>query len=358
MVSGSLCWVSVLLNSSEKMSGKGHLLSYFSLWVHYWHYCGDWFTGKSSRSTGWITAFSWLELFSSFSGNGKRTTSMCSWWWSRSMRPRTLRASRRHGFNPSRNRVFPISSQLEITSARFSRSRSGISRISVCGSGPHWSTWFSLVLSSEDSILWRKYLMNKEFFFAIISTVIYLMGAIPYWKDLIIWRTIPHIFTYVLWWILVGFNLFILIENREYYSSIPAWLMFASLTFWCFFGILRFQKILVNWFDWMCLGLWILLIGYWCVSRNSLNTVILTLILDCIAFLPTFKKWWIQPWTETVIMYFMSSIGQLATLLSLSWFDRIENALFWGYLFFANLIFFFMVILRRYYLKWWKSIFE
>ncbi len=47
----------------------------------------------------------------------------------------------------------------------------------------------------------------------------------------------------------------------------------------------------------------------------------------------------------------MSSLSQTFTLLSLSGLENFENMVFWGYLLFANLIFFFMVATRRYYLK-------
>ena len=200
--------------------------------------------------------------------------------------------------------------------------------------------------------------MSKELIFALISTLIYLIGAVPFWQDVLRWRTTPHLLTYALWWILVAFNVFVLVKNREFYALIPSWLMFVSLSIATIYAIFVWKKIVINWFDWICGTLGILLILYWIYSRNILNTVLLTLIIDLIAFLPTFKKWYLAPWTESILIYAMSAVGQVATLLSLSGFQNIENMLFWWYLFFANLTFFFMVALRRYHLRWWKSIFE
>lgn len=76
-----------------------------------------------------------------------------------------------------------------------------------------------------------------------------------------------------------------------------------------------------------------------------------------IAFLPTFKKGWIQPWTETILLYFMGSINQIFTFLAIA-SPNAETSIFWLYLFFANLIFFFMVFSRRWYLQGWASIFK
>jgi hypothetical protein len=160
--------------------------------------------------------------------------------------------------------------------------------------------------------------MEKELVFALIGTGIYLIGAIPYWNDVLKWRTTPHIFTYIIWWILVGFNVFVIWKNHEYYTLIPNWLMLISLTCATLFWLKWMKFVSINWFDYTCLGLWFGLILYWLVSWNVLSTVVLTAIIDVVAFLPTFKKWWLQPWTESIFIYFMSAVGQIFTLLSLS----------------------------------------
>ncbi len=200
--------------------------------------------------------------------------------------------------------------------------------------------------------------MENALLFGIISTGIGLIGIISLWRDILKWRTIPHFFSHFVWLVLVGFNLFVLISNREFIAMVPAIFMTTSLFFCCIFWFWWLRRISINWFDYLCLILSILLILYWIFSWNTLNAVILTVIIDLIAFLPTFKKWWIQPWTETTLVYFMSSLGQIFTLLSLSGFENLENMIFWFYLFFANLIFTCMVLYRRYSLKWWKSVFE
>ena len=200
--------------------------------------------------------------------------------------------------------------------------------------------------------------MSSELLFAGISTFIYLIGIIPYWRDVIHWRTLPHPFTTGVWAIIVGFNAYVLFLDGEYYSLIPSIIMTLSLIiFWVGYWIVAFKKILINWFDYLCFIFAVLLILYWFVSWNILNTIILTLIIDFIAFLPVFKKWWLQPWTETVFAYFMAGINQIFTLFALS-SPNLETSLFWIYLLISNIIFCIVVLYRRYSLKGWKSIFE
>jgi len=199
--------------------------------------------------------------------------------------------------------------------------------------------------------------MEKELLFALISTIIYMVGAIPYWKDVINGRTIPHVFSAWVWLILVWINVHVLWKNEEYYSLIPSVIMFFSLIFWTIFGIFLIKKVQINWFDYGCLVISLLMLLYYFTSNNILYTVIFTAIIDFLAFLPTFKKWWLQPWTESILIYILAWVNQIFTLMALTSLDW-ENTIFWWYIFFANLAFFFMVAFRRWYLKGWNSIFE
>ncbi len=200
--------------------------------------------------------------------------------------------------------------------------------------------------------------MEKETLFAIISIIIYLVGIIPYWRDVIIGRTYPHPFSTGVWSILVWFNTYVLYMSGEYLAFLPSLVMtFSLIFFWVGYGIKQFRKIHINWFDYLCLWLSGILILYWFLSGNILNTVILTMIIDFVAFLPVFKKWYLHPWTETIWATLLAGVNQIFTLLAIT-SPNPETTLFWGYLFFANLLFFFMVFFRRWYLRWWHSIFE
>ena len=200
--------------------------------------------------------------------------------------------------------------------------------------------------------------MHNEIIYSGISTLIYLIGIIPYWRDVIKGRTYPHPFTTGVWTVIVGFNSYILFISWEYYSFVPSILMTISLVvFWIGFWSYYFKKISINWFDYFCLFLAVGLLLYWYFSKDVLNTVILTMIIDFIAFLPVFKKWWLQPWTETVFAYFMSWVNQIFTLLALS-SPNLETSIFWIYMLISNCIFVILVLYRRWSLKWWKAIFE
>ena len=200
--------------------------------------------------------------------------------------------------------------------------------------------------------------MEKELLFALISTIIYLSGSFFYWKDTLRGRTIPHIFSNIIGLILVGFNFYVLLMKWEYYSLIPLFPLIFSI---CFFGIgygfLGFRKIHMNWFDYFCFALAISMLLYWYVSRNILNTVIFTCIIDVITFLPVIKKSWLLPWTETSIAWF-TGILNMGFLYLAQTDATLETSLYWLTYVIVNALIVWVIIGRRFYLKGWESIFK
>jgi hypothetical protein len=113
----------------------------------------------------------------------------------------------------------------------------------------------------------------------------------------------------------------------------------------------------MNWFDGLCLSLAIGTIIYFLITRNTLHTVISTVLIDALAFLPTWKKGWLSPWTETAWNYFIGGMAQLFVILSLEVIN-IENSLYWGFVLVVDILFVVLLLSRRYYLKGYNSIFD
>lgn len=199
--------------------------------------------------------------------------------------------------------------------------------------------------------------MEKELIFALISTIFVIVGILPLWRDIIRWRTTPHPFTTGVWLILVGINIVVLLMNQEYYGLIPSSVVFITLLWETIYWFLWIKKIQLNWFDWACVVLSIWALVYFAVTRNSINTVIMTMLIDVIAALPTIKKSWLQPWTETAWNYLIWWSGILFIIFALN-APNLETSLYWWSIIVTNTVIVLILASRRYYLKWWKSIFE
>ena len=199
--------------------------------------------------------------------------------------------------------------------------------------------------------------MHNELLFSLISTTILIIGITPLWRDIIRWRTIPHPFTVGVWLILVSINIYILYQNAQYIAMIMPIVLWVSLIWETIVGFIRMKNISINWFDYLCLALSFLCILYLIIFKNLYYTAIFTAIIDFIAILPTFKKSWIQPWTETAWKFFMHSIAQLFIIFSMTT-PNTETMIFWIYIFVIDIALVIFILFRRYFLRWWKSIFE
>ncbi len=199
--------------------------------------------------------------------------------------------------------------------------------------------------------------MEKELFFALISIFFYIIWTVPYFRDVLRWRTLPHPFSYFVWFILTGFNTLVLLWQKEYISLIPALLNTLSNIIFTMYGIKSFRKIQINYFDYIFLVWALLLLPFYFYTQNVFLTVILSIGIDFLGFLSTLKKWWNQPWSETLFTFLVIGLSQLLILFT-QWTVILESSAFWIYVFFVNIIFISIVGFRRYYLKGWKSIFE
>ncbi len=199
--------------------------------------------------------------------------------------------------------------------------------------------------------------MEKELLFSLISTTILIIGITPLWRDIIRWLTIPHPFTVWVWLILVSINIYILFENQQYIAMIAPIVLWICLAWETTVGIRKIWKISINWFDYLCIFLSFSCVLYLILFKNLENTAIFTAVIDFIALLPTFKKSWLQPWTETAWSFFIGWFSQLFTILALD-APNIETMIFWWYILVMDLLLTFFILIRRWYLRWWNSIFE
>jgi hypothetical protein len=58
--------------------------------------------------------------------------------------------------------------------------------------------------------------MEKELLFAIISTIIYIAAIIPYLRDVLSWKTLPHPYSQLVWTIVFFISTFVLLYKKEY----------------------------------------------------------------------------------------------------------------------------------------------
>jgi hypothetical protein len=185
---------------------------------------------------------------------------------------------------------------------------------------------------------------DYKFVFGIISLLTGL-AFIPYIKDVIQRKTEPHMYTWLIWTILQSIGSYAAFSAGGGYGSWP--LIFgAFLCFVVFLLSINYGTKNVSKFDLYCLVAAIITLLSYLLLDNALLAVIMVSIIDFVGFLPTFRKGFEEPYTETVSTFMLSAFGNLTGLIALqnySW----EAVLYMGSLLFTNSTFSAMILYRR-----------
>jgi hypothetical protein len=187
--------------------------------------------------------------------------------------------------------------------------------------------------------------MDFKLFFGIISVILEIICFFTYVKDIFARKTSPHMYTWLLWTILQSVGIAAMFKGGAYLGVLG--LTVGSL--FCFFiFILSFKYGTKNItrFDTFCLFGAIIIILVWLLQHNALLSVILVTVVDVIAFLPTYRKGYAEPKSETVSTFLLSAASQAFSLLALASYS-LTTTLYLSDLVITNGAFALILIFRR-----------
>lgn len=178
----------------------------------------------------------------------------------------------------------------------------------------------------------------------IAAVVLTFVSYVPYIRDIIKGKTKPHAFTWLIWSILTLVSFAAQISDN---AGPGAYMNLATL-FLCgyiFFVALKYKSNIVK-SDYISFVLALLTIPLWIFSKNPAYSVLLIVMIDIFAFIPTIRKSFINPSTETSETYLLNSFKHVLSLSALSRYTLV-TALYSSYLVIVNLLFAIMLIIRR-----------
>ena len=142
----------------------------------------------------------------------------------------------------------------------------------------------------------------------IVASIIGGLSFIPYFRDIFLNKTKPHMYTWLIWSLLQGTSVFIMLFSGAGIGVLP--FVVGTILCGCIF-ILSFKYGTKNitLFDTICLiGALVALIFY-IFLHNPVLSIILVCLIDFIGFIPTFRKSYIEPETETASTYIISAFS-------------------------------------------------
>jgi hypothetical protein len=152
--------------------------------------------------------------------------------------------------------------------------------------------------------------------FAIIASLLAIVGNIPYLRDVIKNKIEPHPYTWFVWTIVSAVTFFGQISKGAGIGALPtaAAEIFTVIIF--FLSIKNGFKHIIR-TDTYFMIFALLGIIPWIISRDPTISVITVVCIDLIAFIPTIRKTWKHPHLETPILYGSNVLRHILALISL-----------------------------------------
>lgn len=178
-----------------------------------------------------------------------------------------------------------------------------------------------------------------------IAVFLTFVAYVPYYRDILNGKTHPHVYSWSLWGLLTVLLVALQIKG----GAGPATWVTAAAGLLCLgvvvLSLKNGQKNITK-SDTVVAILSLLAIGFWLIANQPILSIILVIIADILAFIPTVRKSWSKPYTETLSLYVTNTIRfflalaavQTYTFLSSSWI------VVWAL---ANALFSIMLVFRR-----------
>ena len=191
--------------------------------------------------------------------------------------------------------------------------------------------------------------MNTTSILVVLSSVVMIAGMVPYIRDVVKGKTKPRIISWFIWTCLTGISFFASIFEKQYPTAIL--MLFSMLS--------TLSVVILGWkdrqsgvlkLDIVCLIGTIIGAILWAIFNSPSIAVIAMICIDFIGGIPTQVHCWKKPYEETKLMFIMSGVSALLTLLAIQeW--KITAFAFPLFLFVINIEYVFVITFRKLYLK-------
>lgn len=151
---------------------------------------------------------------------------------------------------------------------------------------------------------------------AIIAAALAIVGNVPYLRDIIKKRVQPHPYTWLVWTIVSCVVFFGQVAKGAGIGAIPT-AASEIFTIIIFFFSLQYGFKNVRKIDTLFLAIALLGLIPWMLTHDPTISVIIAVSIDFVAFIPTIRKTWLRPETETPTLYGMNVLRHILMLFSL-----------------------------------------
>lgn len=191
--------------------------------------------------------------------------------------------------------------------------------------------------------------MNFAHWLVVLSAIISIAGASVYIRDTLQGKSKPNRVTWGMWGLspLIGVGA-ALSANADIWTTVRIFLAgFLPLLVFIasFFNPKSYWKL--TFFDFLCGACSVLALVVWGITSSPIFAILIAATGDGFATLPTLKKAWAHPETETGVTYIAGFVSVLLIIPSIPVWN-IENSAFQIYLLIANALLLLVVYRKRF----------
>ena len=187
--------------------------------------------------------------------------------------------------------------------------------------------------------------INTKIIFAIISSLVGVVSYFPYIRDVLKRKTQPHTYTWLVWVITQGVAATSIWYGQGRWGALGLTIG-TFLIFVIFLLSLKFGTKNITRTDTVVLFAALGAIVIWWKLKNPLLALFMVTLIDLLGYIPSFRKSYQQPWSETISSWEGFVIGNFFAILALKEY----NLLTLSYLIainIANIVLILICLFRR-----------
>lgn len=182
-------------------------------------------------------------------------------------------------------------------------------------------------------------------YIGILSVALTIIGYTPYVLDILKGKTKPHIFSYLIWSIVTAI-IFALQVSAGAQSGSWVTLCVTSILLLIFFLSIKKGTKDIKKIDIVFLIITLLTLPLWLVVKQPVLSIIVLSTIDMLGFIPTIRKSWNDPYSETLSLYVITTFRHAISMFAIVEYS-IVTWLFPATWVMANAFFSVLLIIRR-----------
>ena len=149
--------------------------------------------------------------------------------------------------------------------------------------------------------------MNYKEIIGVIAAGLVLIGYIPYIRDVIKGTTRPHLYSWFLWGFVTSIAFALQVTHGAGAGSLVTLIAALMCIVVLILGAKRGSKKDIKKTDTVFLLVALIAVGFWLIAKQPVISIILVTTIDVLAFAPTVRKSWIDPYSETLSFYWINT---------------------------------------------------